>query len=54
MRTMSASQFTESTVEQTTLAWLKSTGWQVAHGPGVAPDRPAAERMGCGEVLQER
>ena len=46
--------FSESSVEATALTWLKSTGWQVAHGPGVAPDRPAAEQTDCGEVLQER
>ena len=29
--------FTESTVEAAALAWLESSGWRVAHGPGIAP-----------------
>jgi len=29
--------FTESTVEDVALAWLESTGWDVAHGPDIAP-----------------
>jgi hypothetical protein len=37
--------FTESTVEQVALAWLEGTGWQVAHGPGVAPDMAAGHRL---------
>ncbi len=45
---------TESVVEEAALAWLESTGWRIAHGPDIAPDRPTAARMGCGEVLQER
>ena len=36
--------FTESTVEEAALAWLESIGWQVAHGPDIAPDMPTAER----------
>ena len=35
---------TESDVEQVALEWLASVGWQVAHGPDIAPDRPGAER----------
>ena len=46
--------FTESVVEPAALTWLKSTGWQIVHGPDIAPDRPATVRMNCGEVLQER
>ena len=33
--------FTESVVEQAALAWLESIGWQVAHGPDIAPDLSA-------------
>ena len=40
---MSKCTFTESTVEEAALAWLESIGWQVAHGPDIAPDMPAAE-----------
>ncbi|MEB2344897.1 MAG: type I restriction endonuclease subunit R [Deltaproteobacteria bacterium] len=43
--------FTESTVEQAALAWLEAGGWQVAHGPVIAPDMPAAERADYGEVV---
>ncbi len=46
--------FTESVVEQVALTWLKSTSWQIAHGPDIAPDRPATVRMNCDEIIQER
>jgi len=42
---------TESIVEQAALAWLESAGWQIAHGPDIAPDMPAAERVDYGEVV---
>jgi type I restriction enzyme R subunit len=29
--------FTESVVEDATLAWLESLGYVVKHGPGIAP-----------------
>ncbi|KAA3607989.1 MAG: hypothetical protein DWQ01_12970 [Planctomycetota bacterium] len=45
---------TESVVEQAALAWLKAAGWQVAHGPDIAPDMPAAERADYGEVVLPR
>ncbi len=41
---------TGSVVEEVALAWLESTGWRIAHGP----DRLAAERTDCDEVLQGR
>jgi len=37
-------QFTKSVVEDTALVWLESLGWQVMHGPDIAPDTPATER----------
>jgi type I restriction enzyme, R subunit len=40
---------TESVVEDTAIAWLESTGWQVAHGPDVAPDMPVTERRDAGD-----
>ena len=43
--------FTESVVEEAAIAWLQAAGWQVAHGPGIAPDTPAAERANYGEVV---
>ena len=36
--------FTEADVEQAALDWLSGLGWQVAHGPDIAPDAPNAER----------
>ena len=41
----------ESDVEDAALGWLTGLGWTVAHGPGVAPDAPGAERGGYGEVV---
>ena len=48
---MSDRGVTESVVEQAALAWLESSGWQVAHGPDIAPDMPATERTDYGEVV---
>jgi len=36
--------FTESTVEAAALAWLEAAGWQLAHGPDIAPDMPASDQ----------
>jgi len=47
---MSAS-FTESVVEQATLAWLESAGWRVLHGAEIAPGELAAERSDYGQVV---
>jgi type I restriction enzyme R subunit len=46
--------FTESVVEDAALGWLEASGWQVAHGPDIAPDTPAAERPDYGEVVLAR
>ncbi len=43
--------FSESIVEDAALAWLQAIGWQVAHGPDIAPDTPLAERQDYGEVI---
>jgi type I restriction enzyme R subunit len=43
--------FYESTVEHAALAWLEANSWQVAYGPEIAPDMPAAERADYGEVV---
>ncbi len=43
--------FTESIVEQATLAWFESIGWRVVHGLDIAPDMPASERQDYGQVV---
>ena len=45
---------TESTVEDAALTWLESLGWNIAHGPDIAPDTPSAERGDYGSVVLER
>ena len=45
---------TEAEVEQAALSWLAGVGWQVAHGPNIAPDTPDAERDDYGQVALER
>ena len=50
---MSDRGVTESVVEQAALAWLESSGWIVANGPGIAPDTPGAERVKYREVVLE-
>ena len=44
---------TEADVEEATLGWLATLGWQVAHGPDIAPDTPGAERDDYGQVVLE-
>ena len=48
---MSGGSVSESTVEAVAPDWLASLDWAVLHGPDVAPDTPAAERAGYGEVV---
>jgi type I restriction enzyme R subunit len=43
--------FSESTVEDASLAWLESLGLAVKHGPEIAPDGLFAERADYGEVV---
>src|SRR5881296_242547 len=43
--------FTESVVEQATLAWLESVGWQVRNGAEIAPGERAAERDDYRQVV---
>ena len=47
-------RITESEVEDAALDWLESLGWSVAHGPDIAPDTVAAERVDYGQVVLER
>ncbi|MCY4585142.1 MAG: type I restriction endonuclease subunit R [Bryobacterales bacterium] len=51
---MSERGVSESVVEQASLAWLESLGWQAAHGPDIAPDTLGAERADYSEVVLER
>ena len=47
------SAFTESVVEEATLAWLEALGYSIAHGPHIAPGELAAERKDYGQVVLE-
>lgn len=45
----------EDILEETCLFWLKELGWQIAHGPNLAPNMADAERDSYGDViLKER
>jgi type I restriction enzyme R subunit len=44
-------RLTESEVESAALGWLEALGWQVLHGPHIAPGEAAAERTDYGEVV---
>jgi type I restriction enzyme R subunit len=46
--------FSESVVEQATLAWLESVGWAIANGAEIAPGEPGAERESYAQVILER
>ena len=46
--------FTESSVEDAALVWLKSFGWNPVHGPDIGPDTPDAERADYGKVVLEQ
>ena len=52
--TPDSATFTESEVEDAALEWLEGLGWQVAHGPNIAPHKAAAERTDYSEVTLER
>ena len=45
--------FTESTVEDAALDWLRGLGWTVAYGPDIAPGTPGAERADYAAVVLE-
>ena len=45
---------TEADVEETALDWLAAVGWQVAHGPDIAPETPNTERNDYGQVVLEQ
>ena len=42
---------TEDQLEQLCLEWFAEGGWEVAHGPDLAPDGPAPERSAYRQVL---
>jgi len=46
-------RFTESVVEQAAIAWFEQLGYEIAHGPEIAPDTFASERDSFDEVLLE-
>ena len=48
---MSPSRLTESDVENAALTWLEDLGWQISHGPDIAPDTLYAERTDYSEVV---
>lgn len=48
---MTPGTFNESAVEPAALAWFDALGWQIPHGPDIAPDMPAAERRDNNEVV---
>lgn len=41
----------EEQLEQLCLQWFEDIGWEVSHGPDLAPDGPAAERSDYRQVL---
>ena len=45
---------TEDTVEQAALEWLSETGFEVIHGPDIAPGEDASERESFGDVVLEQ
>jgi len=51
---MSYSDFSESVVEQASLAWLEALGFTVQHGPDIAVGMPGAERRDSNVVLEGR
>ena len=44
----------ESMVESAALDWLSDIGWQMAHGPDIAPDTSNTERSDYGQVVLEQ
>jgi len=45
---------TEADVERAALDWLFDLGWQIVHGPDIAPDSPNTERGDYGQVVMEQ
>ncbi len=47
------SKTSENTLEQTTLDWFESLGWQTAFGPNISPDGLSCERKDYDHVVLE-
>ena len=45
---------TESVFEDAALGWLETLGWQVTHGPDIAPDASNNECSDYGQVVLEQ
>lgn len=50
---MNSQQFTESIVEQAAIAWLEGLGYNIKHGPAIAPGELEAERSDNSQVVLE-
>lgn len=48
---MPKAAFAESVVEEAGLEWLAELGWEIGHGPDIAPDGPNPERPDYREVI---
>ncbi len=46
-----SAKFTESHVEEAALQWFKGLGYEIGHGPDIAPDGPCPERARYGDVV---
>ncbi|MGC9450031.1 MAG: type I restriction endonuclease subunit R [Oceanipulchritudo sp.] len=45
--------FNESIIEDAALSWFEELGYQIGHGPHIAPGEPSAERDSFGDVVLE-
>lgn len=45
---------TEDQLEQQCLQWFAEGGWEIAHGPDLAPDGEAPERADYRQILRQR
>lgn len=45
--------FSEAVVEEAALDWFRELGYQVIHGPEIAPGEPGAERAAYTDVVLE-
>ena len=41
----------EENVEEIAVGWLRNQGWNIAHGPEIAPDTSGAERGDYSETI---
>ena len=52
--TSATAAFTELQLQNATLGWLGSLGWNVARSPVMAPCAPVSERTDYSEVILEQ